>query len=69
MSGTRAWSKPIALSHPISVVRDEDQIRFIELPLKRWPTLQDAGRLARYIQAQEGESLELTNNIRRMLST
>ena len=54
---------------PMNVVRDEEQNKFIELPLERWPTLQDAGRFASYIRAQEGEGPEVRDNIQRILST
>ena len=54
---------------PMNVVRDEEQNKFIELPLERWPTLQDAGRFANYIRAQEGEGPEVMDNIQRILST
>ena len=53
----------------MNVVRDEEQNKLIELPLERWPTLQDAGRFANYIRAQEGEGPEVMDNIQRILST
>ena len=43
--------------------------RSIELPLERWPSLQEVGRLAVYFTAQAGESERLKGDIQSVLDT
>ena len=54
---------------PMNVFYDPDRAANIELPLERWPNLQDATRFTQYIRAQEGETPDMVDRIQRMLST
>ena len=54
---------------PINVIRDPALNRCIELPLERWPSLQEVGRLSTYVVAQAGESAALRADIREVLSS
>lgn len=54
---------------PMNVFRDPQKAKDIELPLERWPALQEAARFSTYVQAQAGEAPELKDRIQRILST
>ena len=54
---------------PMNVFYDPNRATNIELPLERWPNLQDATRFTQYIRAQEGETPDMVDRIQRMLST
>ena len=54
---------------PMNVIRDPEKNRSIELPLERWPSLQEVSRLSVYFTAQAGESEEVKGNIQGVLDT
>ena len=54
---------------PINVIRDPAKNASIELPLERWPSLQEVSRMSVYFTAQAGESDQLKGDIQDVLST
>ena len=54
---------------PMNVIRDQSKNRCIELPLERWPALQETSNLSNYIPAQVGESEEQIAKIERLLAS
>ena len=54
---------------PMNVIRDTEKNRSIELPLERWPSLQEVSRLSVYFTAQAGESEQLKSDIQGVLDT
>ena len=54
---------------PMNVFRDAGQASNLELPLERWPGLQEASRFSRYVQAQAGEPERVQTEIQDVLST
>ena len=54
---------------PMNVIRDPVKNASIELPLERWPSLQEVSRMSVYFTAQAGESDQLKGDIQDVLST
>ena len=53
---------------PINVFRDPQANERIELPLERWPSMNEPARFATYTSPQAGESQELKDQVQRVLS-
>lgn len=54
---------------PMNVYRDPLECAHIELPVERWPTMQQLDRYKDYIPAQAGEDEELVESIKETLPT
>ena len=54
---------------PINVFRDPSKAQYLELPLERWPGLQEASRFSTYVTAQAGESESVITDIQEVLSS
>ena len=54
---------------PMNVIRDPSKNKCIELPLERWPSLQEVSRISKYFTAQAGESDQLKEDIQSVLSS
>ena len=54
---------------PMNVIRDPKQNESIELPLERWPALQETSRISSYAPAQVGESEDQVAKIERLLAS
>ena len=53
----------------MNVIRDPSKNKCIELPLERWPSLQEVSRISKYFTAQAGESDQLKEDIQSVLSS